>query len=351
MAPESGTLASVLSATAEVMRAQLVVIRASLNHTGMIGSSAEEIVAQFLNQRLPASVRAVAGKAVDSTGSRSDQLDVIIYDTSRTPLLFTSANHSQNLVPVEGVHAVVEVKTKLTPEEVRRSAKNCASIKRLDRTAFYLNQTAPPIYYSVFSFESDGLYSSLLNDEIDPSREFNERIDSLVALDRGLSLNAAVSASAGTGEVATSFLASPAPQSIRVDVETPNSLVVWYAVVASTVMGRVPCPAIDIAQYLQDELKIAGTVSGTAVDRLQERLTAELAEQLEIDPQILLRIQRGELGECTVAEFYQLLRHPNFDFRDVDDETVRLQQRELQRTAAEMSLVEWARHWFQKPDS
>ena len=174
--PDGGILSPILSATADSMITELRAIRASFSHNGIIGTSVEEIVSKFLNGRLPGSARAVAGQVIDHTGTRSKQMDVVIYDVSRTPMLFASTIGTQNLVPAEGVIAVVEVKTKLTREELRKSATNCTSVKQLDRSAIAAPQVlkefvlygkswiVPPIYYSIFAFESDGLYAEALND-------------------------------------------------------------------------------------------------------------------------------------------------------------------------------------------
>jgi len=215
-------------------------------------------------------MRAVEGQAVDSTGRRSKQLDVIVYDTSSTPMLFTSSGGRHNLVPVEGIIAVIEVKTHLTRGNLRHSADNCASIKQLVRSAFLpepiqrsfplygATWTVPPIYYSVFAFESDGLYAEPLNDEIGHDLQLHEQIDSLACLDRGLCLNVALDISGAHTEVTANprFSATPDPDTIRVNVETPNTLVVWYALLADTAMRRTPGPAIDVTRYLKSELRI-----------------------------------------------------------------------------------------------
>lgn len=51
------------------------------------------------------------GQVIDSLGRRTKQLDVIVYDMDRTPILFSSDEDGHRLVPSEGVLAVVEVKT------------------------------------------------------------------------------------------------------------------------------------------------------------------------------------------------------------------------------------------------
>jgi hypothetical protein len=103
------------------MADKLAEIRESLDHSGEKGTATEEIVAEFLTDRLPQSIGATSGQVMDRTGRKSGQVDVILYDAIRTPMLFASTKAGRHTVPAEGVLAVVEVKTHLTPGEVRKS--------------------------------------------------------------------------------------------------------------------------------------------------------------------------------------------------------------------------------------
>jgi hypothetical protein len=356
-------LAGIMAATAEAMKAELKGIRAGFDHASTIGSSVEEIVARFLNERLPKSVRAVAGQAVDSAGQRSKQVDVIVYDTARTPMLFTSSGGTQNLVPVEGIVAAVEVKTKLTREELRRSVENCASIKGLQREAvvpgaiqrnfalYGTTWTVPPPYYSIFAFESEGLYAEALNDEIGQDRGLHQQIDSLVCLDRGVCINVALDFSgAHSGLTITPrFSATPDPETIRVNVETANALVVWYALLADTVMTRTPGPAIDVTRYLRSELRLTGTVgSGAAGRALLDRVVDRFSKGIGLDSAIARKIVVRE--PLTPNELYALLSHPAHSIRDVGQndpvsEAVRVSE-VVKESAKQLSKTNWLARWF-----
>lgn len=361
---DNSVLSSIMSATADEMRANLRKIRASFDHPGMIGTSGEEIVVDFLNQLLPISVRAVTGKAVDSNGGRSKQLDVIIYDTMRTPLLFSSAQGTQRLVPTEGIIAVVEVKTRLNRKELAGCSENCASIKKLDRSAFLpdingrtydaygARWTTPPVYYSVFAFESDGLYAEMLNDEVGQEYELHEQIDSVICLDRGLCLNASAEL-AGTGQdsaIETQYLASPSPGSIRMNIETSKALVVWYGVLASTILERIPGPSIDITKYLASELTVAGNVGlGAASQRFNKRITEKFAAAIGLDSSILQTFSNP--SDRTPNQLYDLMKHPMFHYPSEGiDAQVYAQLQEMKRAANEHERSIWLREWFSDHD-
>jgi hypothetical protein len=359
-----GILGVILAATTESMLAELRAIRASFSHNGIVGTSVEEIVSKFLNSHLPGSARAVAGQVIDHTGARSKQMDVIIYDATRTPMLFASSIGTQNLVPAEGVIAVVEVKTALTRKELRKSAENCASVKRLDRSALAKGQIlkefsiygstwiVPPIFYSIFAFESDGLYAEALNDEIDQGLPLPERIDSLVGLDRGVCLNAAARV-LGEGHatgIETYFSACPNPETVRMNIETAGALAAWFGVFMSTVLERIPGPEIDITLYLQKELQFSAQVgSGSAVRAMNERLQREFAKAIGLDPALLQKF--GSQQAVSLSELYELLVHPMFHPGEHMDVQTMEQFRLLQQSARSLTREQWLKTWFADRDS
>lgn len=363
--PAEGILSSILAATSDSMLAELRAIRAGFSHTGVVGTSVEEIVSKILNSRLPGSARAVAGQVIDHAGVRSRQMDVVIYDASRTPMLFASSVGTQNLVPAEGVIAVVEVKTKLTPGELRKSAENCKSVKRLNRSALATHQIlkefnlygqrwiVPPIFYSVFAFESDGLYAEALNDEIDQGIRLEDRIDSLVCLDRGVCLNgtATVVGSGSEALVQTYFSACPGPESVRMSIETSGALTAWYGVFMSTVLERIPGPEIDITRYLAEELQFSGKVgAGPTVQAMTDRIKEGFAAAIELNSALMQKFASGR--PLSASELYQLMSHPMYYPGQDAAPGLKKRLEILQQSARALSRNDWLATWFpdQDPD-
>lgn len=363
-----GPLGRIMSATADMMHAEIRRIRASFDHSGIVGTALEEVVAKFLNDQLPISLRAVAGKVVDSAGARSRQVDVIIYDTSRTPVLFASSQGTQHLVPCEGVVAVIEVKARLTRAELLKSITHCVSVKQLNREAYLPTSITrehalygrswlvPPIYYTIFAFESDGTYAAALNDEIEKIYPLHEQIDSLICLDRGLCLNVRVEV-VGTGSstlIESHFTSTPGPETVKADIQTSNALVVWYGVLTSTVLERMPGPTIDITAYLRTELTVSGTVAaGEAGKALYERVTQQFAASIGLDADLLSAMQ--DSSTMTLTKMYNLMRHPMYAIKEetLTDPEFRTQVQMRIDSARQHSKSEWLKIWFpgQDPDS
>jgi hypothetical protein len=109
------SLAEIMSQAAQEMALSLAKIRTAMNHNLSKGEAAEESVRSFFRRYLPPSLGVTKGQVVDSTGQRTRQLDVIIYDVAHTPMLFSSDEDGHRLVPSEGVIAVIEVKTQVGP--------------------------------------------------------------------------------------------------------------------------------------------------------------------------------------------------------------------------------------------
>lgn len=115
-----------------------------LGQGSMIGSAREFFVSRILRTILPPILHVGTGIVFSADGSRSNQLDVIIYDP-RFPVF--EIQRGQGLYPVEGTIATIEVKSLLTEKKLHEAFDNCLSVTRL-RSA-----TRPPSPY-VFAFQA-----------------------------------------------------------------------------------------------------------------------------------------------------------------------------------------------------
>lgn len=105
---------------------------ASVSHAPTRGGGHEAIWGNWLKKYLPQRYAVEPGFIIDSKGIQSLQQDLIIFDRQYSPLLL---NKDEVLfVPAEAVYAVVEVKSNLTPAELRDAIKKIASSKELLRT-------------------------------------------------------------------------------------------------------------------------------------------------------------------------------------------------------------------------
>lgn len=134
-------------------------------HPGLKGTSHENSVRTFLEKYLPKSIDLSTGTIIDSLGNMSRQLDVIISDSKKTPIFFSSGEI--RVVPVECVYSVIEVKTYVDKTELERIYINLESVKKLKKTAYYPEKMIVynvnlygkdwpiwPMNYFVFAYDS-----------------------------------------------------------------------------------------------------------------------------------------------------------------------------------------------------
>ncbi|WP_347059520.1 DUF6602 domain-containing protein [Blastococcus sp. HT6-30] len=103
-----------------------------ISHPGERGRAREHILTQFLRQIVPKAFDIETGFVIDTRGGQSLQQDLIIVRRDYHPV-FTVGGI--NFFPVEGVAAVVEVKSGLSTTTLVEALRNAASVKLLDRTA------------------------------------------------------------------------------------------------------------------------------------------------------------------------------------------------------------------------
>ncbi len=181
---------AVLGNTSKILQARFDESRVLL-HRGLKGSAREiALIMEFLKRCLPPQFACATGEVASSDGKRSSQQDVIIYHASRCPLLYR--NEDIEVVPAEGVLAVIEVKSKLDRQELTKAVGQVATAKRLKRTAFldqHLNVERTDgqgdgILGFIFSYESVSL-SSIRNALGDVRKKPHHEVDGVFVLGRG----------------------------------------------------------------------------------------------------------------------------------------------------------------------
>ena len=132
--PDSGRidLPEIFRRVQEEMLAQLSVGRL-FEHASTAGAATEHHWLQLFDRYLPRRYRAAPAFVIDSTGRRSRQIDIAIFDNLYTPPLFP---HSAGLhLPAESVYAVFEVKPTFSRQWLRDAAEKAASVRSLRRTS------------------------------------------------------------------------------------------------------------------------------------------------------------------------------------------------------------------------
>lgn len=87
----------------------------------------------MLSRLLPKRYGVAKAFVVDSTGHRSEQIDVVIHDRHFSPLLFEVGG--ADFIPAESVYAAFEAKQQLDKVHLEYAAKKIASVRLLHRTS------------------------------------------------------------------------------------------------------------------------------------------------------------------------------------------------------------------------
>ena len=174
---------------------------AAIKHNPSKGTVRErDLQRAFLEKYLPAvaSVRG-SGELVSADGQVSGQCDLMVVD-AETPPLWIKEDYAA--VPAECCHAVIEVKSNLTGDQLKTSWAAAKKVKSLPRTAYRPGPSptslirtafgrewthAFPIHYLMFAYEGARLdtlaaqLSALAKQDPDPAMG----IDAVYVLNRG----------------------------------------------------------------------------------------------------------------------------------------------------------------------
>ena len=237
------------------MRADVERVRAAMTHPGLKGGEFEKIFRQFLRQYVPAALDISTGQAVDSKGGVSKQMDVILSDARKTPILYQT--DETRVVPIECVYSVIEVKATLTQGDLDSILENMLSVKLLQklahqpednlisRTVNMYGQQWPiwPVNYYVFAFGGADLMSIAKGlQEVTTTRALpaNTRVDMVCILDQGVICNLM---SDGL------FDALPTPSSTLNVCNTTKSLLLFYSL-ASRYFNQAWLPSFRFTDYV-----------------------------------------------------------------------------------------------------
>lgn len=115
------------------MIAKLQTARRNIHHPGTKGDVSENSWLKMLETYLPRRYAVQKAIVVDSEGSVSEAIDIVVFDRHFSPFLF----HQEGVcyIPAESVYAVFEVKQKFDKTNLEYAAKKAASVRRLKRTS------------------------------------------------------------------------------------------------------------------------------------------------------------------------------------------------------------------------
>ena len=127
------SLRKILSSLHEAVEQPLETARKAFEHPGAKGDASESIWRKLLRSYLPRRYKVTKAHVVDSEGTFSQQIDVVVIDRQYTPLIFEY--EGQIIVPAESVYAVLEAKQTIDSRLVEYAQEKVASVRRLFRTS------------------------------------------------------------------------------------------------------------------------------------------------------------------------------------------------------------------------
>lgn len=111
------------------------------------GENREDILANFLSNHLPGKFGVDTGLILSSDGEFSNQADLVIVDNDNNSPLYP--NSTNKLWLVESIYALIEVKTNLTPDNLKDAFEKCKKFKKLKRE-FQTVPSLPKVSESLF---------------------------------------------------------------------------------------------------------------------------------------------------------------------------------------------------------
>jgi hypothetical protein len=102
-------------------------------HAGDRGEVNEQHFIDFLRKYLPNRYSVAKAIVLDSEGSVSHSIDVVVFDRQYTPTLLDNDKH--RYVPAEAVYAIFECKPAIDKGYLEYAAEKAASVRRLKRTS------------------------------------------------------------------------------------------------------------------------------------------------------------------------------------------------------------------------
>jgi hypothetical protein len=117
----------------ELLGVKLKFSNESITHSASKGEVNEDHFIGVLRRYLPNRYAVDRAIAIDSSGSTSDQLDVVIYDKQYTPVLLDQESH--RYIPAEAIYCVLEAKPSIDKSTLEYAGDKLASVRNLERTS------------------------------------------------------------------------------------------------------------------------------------------------------------------------------------------------------------------------
>jgi len=232
-------LEKVFEHMSNIMQSEWEMAKSSVSHSGLKGSALENTFREFLQKYFTKNLQISSGIVIDGSGNESKQLDVIIHDSLKTPLMFDE--NEIRVIPIECVYAVIEIKANIdSSQTVDDIFENMKSVKDLEKKSFIkpaggIREVALqygaeweiwPVSYYVFAIDSMKLTTiadHLTKKDRDNNRGVSKRVDCICVLNEGVIMNKLANGN---------YDALPEKDSVRIISLTKKPLLFFYRIIS-----------------------------------------------------------------------------------------------------------------------
>lgn len=212
-------------------------------HQGAKGEAAETSWIHLLREYLPNRYEIQRAMVVDSKGSASQQIDIVIFDRQYTPFVI---NYDGLIyVPAESVYAVFEVKQDISKAHIEYASEKAKSVRTLHRTsALITDHTGQCRRKALFDIPAGILtLSSSWTPGLDAP--FREAIENAWATpNEALQLGCVLSAGA--------FRVARAEEAVKIETSPPEASLMYFLMsLFKTLQPLGTVPAVEMDAYLE----------------------------------------------------------------------------------------------------
>lgn len=133
MTQEHSSLPAMLESINGNIESRLREVRTVIDHSGTKGDASEKVWLKLFRDYLPKRYQVENAFVVDSAGSVSDQLDVVVFDRQYSPFIFVI--DGATYIPAESVYAVFECKQSIDASLIEYARNKVLSVRTLTRTS------------------------------------------------------------------------------------------------------------------------------------------------------------------------------------------------------------------------
>ena len=179
-------LKEVFESISEKMQSDFEKVTKLVSHPSVKGTARENALMKYLRPHIPDKFAFSEGIIIDSFEHQSRQVDVIIHDRIATP--FLQDRDLANVIPIESVYAVIEVKSTLTKDELTKCIANIKSVRSLKKNTI-TGQISPTLGF-VFAYDADSTLETIYRNFLELSKDLppEEQITCICVLNKGLIL-------------------------------------------------------------------------------------------------------------------------------------------------------------------